>query len=537
MRNFCYAAIGVLLLLLGCNISDLDFDNLKVENLSSDIAVPFGTAIYTFQELVEDLEDSENYEVDSETGQIRFIYRDTVEYDFSADLVDVPDNSESSDLNMPNATGPVAYAETINFTQPYVAQEGEILDSVYHEATASVQVTVSSTSIHNINYTLTLVNTVDVTTSNPMVFNGALTGGASAPQTQSLANYKTILQEVGGENLYNLSINLTANLGVGEDINMDQVSVVVEFLGQEFRILFGKMGRDTVDFTTQTLNIGFFQDFGGEGIEFGGATMTFDVTNSFGIPIGLGLGGVYGEENDGTRTYLGGSAVLNPLVIQPATLNEPALTPAETQTVLEINSNNSTLGQLLGTSPSTIGFEVQGITNTQDVDASNFVTDDAEIDAFIEIDIPLEVALRDAQHTMEFEIPGGVDLGEVDSLELRLVTVNELPFNATLDMYIMGDTLGDMSVTDTLYQVLDKRALDQPFLNFDRTVREPKIAVEDIPLSEKGTAELARAEVIQIVVTMNSPESQTSEDIFVKLLSTARIEVTLGVRGIIDVKL
>lgn len=520
----------MLCLLIGCNISDLDFDNLKVDKLRSDLAVPFGTAAYTFQELLEDLDPNENYEVDETTGEIRFIYDRSISYTFSTDLFEIQDNSESTDLDINDASGPIAFTQSINFQQTYESQEGEVIDSVYHAASAGVRITVSSTSTNTIDYTLTLNDTRDVNTDVPLVFMGTISGGADQ-QNQGLGGYKTTLNEVAGFNEYDMTLDISANLGAGEDFTNNEISVQIEFLTQDFEILFGKLGRDTVDFTTETVDIDFFDNFGQDGIEFGGATMTFDVTSSFGVPIGLGLGGVYGEESDGTQTFLTGSVLNNPPLIASANLNTTTLQPEAVQSILEVNSRNSSLGRLLGTSPSTFGITVQGITNTQNTNASNFITQDAQIDADIQLEIPLEVSLRDVVYTLDFDISGGVDLTDIDSLELRMITLNELPFNATMDMFIMT------SSEDTLYQVFDNRALDQPFLNFDRTVREPKIAVEDIPIGAAGTEALNGADLIRIVVTMNSPETQTSEEIYVKLLATARLEVTLGARGILDVDL
>ena len=62
-------------------------------------------------------------------------------------------------------------------------------------------------------------------------------------------------------------------------------------------------------------------------------------------------------------------------------------------------------------------------------------------------------------------------------------------------------------------------------------------SIDDIPLSAAGIDALYNGTTIRVVVSMNSPESQTSEQIFVKLLANAKLDVTLGARGIITEKL
>ena len=77
MRNFCYAAILLGLFLIDCNLSDLDFKNIKLERLSSDIAVPFGSATYTRRELLDDAANGDlGLEEDEETRELRLIDRD-----------------------------------------------------------------------------------------------------------------------------------------------------------------------------------------------------------------------------------------------------------------------------------------------------------------------------------------------------------------------------------------------------------------------------------------------------------------------------
>ena len=530
MRNLRYALLGVILLLIGCNIQDLDFTNIEVENLQSEIAVPFGTASYTMRELIEDISDAELELVeDPVTAELMLIYRDTASYSFTSEIFDVPNNSENSILPLNDASGPLSFSQSIPFTQPYISQDGEVIDSVFHETTASVNIQLTTTTPFDINYTLELSNTTNVNTDAPMTFVGTISSGSSS-DNQSLSDHKTVLTEVSGENIADFVLNITANLAGGESFSGDQISVNIEFLNQDFIVAFGKLGQDTVAIAGETIDIAFFDDIGVDGLEFGNPEITFDFRSSFGIPIGVGFGGMYGEESDGTRTYLGGSVVGTPPVIASASVENP-VTGTPVQSIISLNSSNSTLRNLLATSPSTLGFDIEGFTNPYDQSILNFVTDTSSIRSYIEMTMPMEVRLTDVTHNLDFDLGGGVDFSQADSLSLRVITVNELPFSATMDMYIVT------AAEDTLYTVLENQALDIPFLNFDRTVREPKTSIEDIPFGKTGIDALNNGDKIRIVIRMNSPESQTAEDIFVKLLATAKLEISLAARGIIDVKL
>lgn len=536
MRNLGYAALGLFLFLIGCNIQDIEVNKLKVENLGSELAVPFGTASYTMRELIEDVSDPDLVlEEDPETAELMIIYQETGgSYTFSPDIFDVPNISNPSTVSLPAtpASGvTVNLNQSSSFFQVYESVDGEIIDSVFHADNSSLTVQVESTNPIDVSYDMTLTNTVNIATNNPVTFSGAIGGGVASNQNQSLMNHKTAFTEVSGENRFNVDITLDITVDPGESIAAgDEITITIEFLDQDFIIVFGKLGQDTVEFTGQTIDIAFFEDFGVDGFEFGSPEISLDFRSSFGIPIGVGLGGVYGLETDGDTTFLTGAIVTTPPVIESSSVEDP-VTGEVQQTTISINSSNSTLRELLATSPSTIGFDVEGFTNPYDPTILNFVTDTSSIRSFIEVTMPMEVRLNNVQHNLDFDLGGGADFSDADSLSLRIITVNEFPFEGTMDMYILNQA------EDTLYTVLEKKALDIPFLNFDRTVREPKTSIDDIPFGETGIDALNNGSTIRVVITMNSPASQTAEDIFVKLLATAKLEVTLAARGTLDIKL
>ncbi|MCP4460272.1 MAG: hypothetical protein GY816_19945 [Cytophagales bacterium] len=537
MRNLGYAALGLFLFLIGCNIQDIDLNKIKIENFQNELAVPFGTASYTMRELIEDVSDPDLIlEEDPETAELMITYQETGgSYTLSSDIFDVPDISNPSTVSLPAtpASGfTVIINESSSFFQVYESVDGEIIDSVFHADNSSLEVQVESTNPVDVSYTMTLTNTINLSTDNPVSFSGAVGGGSMGNHIQNLMNHKTVFTEVNGENRFNVDITLDITVDPGESIAAgDEITITIEFLDQDFIIVFGKLGQDTVAFSGQTIDIAFFDDFGIDGFEFGSPEISLDFRSSFGIPIGVGLGGIYGEESDGSRTYLSGEIVSTPPVIESSSIVAP-VTGEVQQTTISINSTNSTLQQMLATSPSTIGFEVDGFTNPYDQSILNFVTDTSTIRSFIEVTLPMEVRLTDVQHNLDFDLGGGVDFSDADSLTLRMTTVNEFPFGATLDMYILN------AAEDTLYTVLEKNALGSPTLNHaDKTIVEPKTSIDDIPFNKTGIDALNNGTTIRIVITMNTTPSGTAEDIFVKLLATAKLDITLAARGTIDVKL
>jgi hypothetical protein len=521
--------IGFLVCLLACNTGDFSFDNLKLEEVRTDLAVPFGTSEYTMRELLEDFSESELELIeDPQTAEMVLIYRDSSTYIFDTEILEITNVVNTNELNIPNypddgTTRPVS--ESIPFTQVYEPVDGETLDSIFHDTSASLRATISSTANVGLEYELELTNTINLGNGQPVTFTGLVDDSAPEVQNQNLTNHRTTFTEVGEENILNFNLTLTGSLAPGEELVNEVITVTVEYLDQEYIIVFGKFGQDTVSVSNEILEIDLCDDVGSGDFEFRDPVLTFDFRNSFGMPFGLGLGGLYGEEPDGSRTFLSGDVVDNPPIIASSSVIPP-VTGDPIQTIITVDRSNSNLRQVLATSPNFIGFDLQGFTNPLDDTILNFVTDTSTVRGFLTLELPMEVRFSNVTKELEYDISGTNNFDEADSLAIRVVTVNELPFGADMDMFIMNGN-------DTLYQALNNRAIDQPFLNQDRTVREPKINVDDIPLGPDGVAAINTGDRILVVLHMNTPESVTSEDIFVKLLANARLTVTLGARGIV----
>lgn len=535
MRNLRHTIFGLFLLVIGCNIQDINLKNIKVENLQSEQAIPLGTSSYTMRELIEGISDSElMLQEDPVTSELILRYRDTAKYTFSPDIFHVLDISNTNIIDLPD-TPDNGMIRTVNadfpFAQTYTSVKEEIIDSVFHATTSMVTVDIVSTSTLDIPYNLELTNTTNTRTGNAVSFSGTLSGGTAMNHRQSLVNHKTTFTEVAGKNNFDVNLALDVTLNAGASFSNDQISVTIHFLDQDFVIAFGKLGQDTVAISGETLAIDFFDKIGLSGFEFGKPEISWDFRNSFGLPIGVGFGGIFAEANDGTRTFLRGAIVSTPPVIEGSSVEVP-VTGEIRQTTVTINASNSTLQNLMATSPSRLGFDVQGFTNPYAPSVINFATDTSSITSYIEVVMPMTVRLTNVQYTLDFDLEKeSVYFSEIDSLTLRMVTINELPFAATVNMLILN------ADEDTLYTVLNKRALDVPFLNFDRTVKEPKTNIEDVPLTRAGVDALNKGETLRVVITMNSPKSKTAEDIFVKLLGSAQLEVTLAISVVIDKKL
>lgn len=540
MRKFCYAGFGGLLLLIGCNVSDLDFSNLKIKDGEADVAVPFGLASYTMRELLESSSPDLVLNEDTETGEMWLSYSTSTSYTYDGSFIDATAPIDNSSIQNFSAVAtdpaPRSIPFSFSFTQAYFQSAGESLDSIYFDAgnfDLDISTNLNATTGVISNYTVTIVELRQMGTGTAMSFNGTniSNGSPDAHGPVSIVDHKIKFTQVSGASHYRITVTGDIALNANQQLfGTERITVRTQFTGQGNEVIFGKFGKDTFDMAPQTMAIDFFENLNIQGIRFGGAVINFDCRSSFGIPIGLGLSGVYGEDANAVQTFMGGSVVTSPRVILSSSLAHP-ITGAVRQTLITINNQNSNLTDILAASPTSLNFNIQGLTNPANTTTLNFVTDTSSVRTTMELYIPMEVSLENVQYTMDFDIAGEAELSAVDSAALRVVTTNELPFGGKFDMFILD------AADAILYTAAENVAFDQPFLNFDRSVREPKVSADDVPLSKVGLEALQNGAKVRLVFTLNSPVSQTTEDIFVKILAGAKMDVQLGARFIITTDL
>ncbi|MFZ9046039.1 MAG: hypothetical protein ACO2ZZ_09235, partial [Cyclobacteriaceae bacterium] len=143
----------------------------------------------------------------------------------------------------------------------------------------------------------------------------------------------------------------------------------------------------------------------------------------------------------------------------------------------------------------------------------------------------MEMKLTNLTRVVSFDLANGLALKGTDSVTMRIVTLNLLPFSTLLDIYFF-DNRGD-----TLFQVPQSLVMATPFINIDFVANEAEPNVADIPLSQEGIDALVDTRRIDCVVTLNTPESVTSRDIYPKWLSRYDLTVKLSTLIKLDLKL
>ncbi|MEO9871654.1 hypothetical protein [Ekhidna sp.] len=534
MKKFVCIIITVSLF-ASCNVNELDFDNIEVQPITGVFSFPLGETTYLMRDiLTKQTGDSLDLLEDS-TSLFTLQYFDTITYNAPDDFIQINDITESGSISsVPTANGPI----TINFGETFVSlydpQNGEQLDSVFYES-GDLTITTNSSINGTVDYNFTISNTTRVDNGTPISLGGSIPAGVgSDTQSASLEDYKTSLTDMSGDNRYIIIFDVEVTLATGDMMDpTDDLSFDLTYGNQTFSLIYGKFGQDTVQVGDQSIEIDFFSQAAREGITFGNPSLTFDFRNSFGVPVEVDFSGLSGQDAEGNQTFLTGDIVRNPRQIDGSDVNTPTrdATGETVQSIIEINNTNSNIIQLFGSSPERLLFDVIGRSNPDDVTALNYLHAESQLTANVQLEVPMEIQLENFQESGFFSLDGGVDLENIDSAFIRVVTINELPFSGTATLEIQD------ADSTTLYIAADNIILKAPLINIQGVVTDPGGSTADIPLSQEGVDALAIASHVKITLTLNTPVSQTSREIYVKVLADYTLELKVGIGGKFNLEL
>lgn len=510
---------------LSCNISDLDFDNIEGPTLDGEMALPIGHAHYTIRELLDKIEDKELELLEDSISLLHLIYRDTAEFGAGNEIINFDNIINSAQIQLPEtppSPGSQVIPVNMEFTFSYPADKSEEINSIFYK-TGTLTLNLNSGLTYDITYQLTIQDTRHETTDVPVTFTGSLAANSTASDSLELADYKTELLLQNGLNTFNVEISMNILLDAGESINAgDAVTFELAYKKQAFDLLYGKFGQDTLQIGDTMLDMKFFANLGA-GMEFGSPQITFNFLSSFGLPLGIffdGLYGVSGSDQFADTIYLRG-----PITSAHQTLQGAAQPGESINTTIALNNSNSTIQDLLAQSPNTLGFNLKALSNPDDLLAQNFVLDSSKINTVIEMLMPLEVSLNDLTREIGFKLGDGLEFDDADSIAIRIVSENGLPFNASLQLYIEGE--GDT----VLYTVADKLVLETPFIDQNGIVTQSRKFVSDIPISKEGINALNQGTRMVLILTLNTPQNTGNNKAYIKVLADYAIDLKVAAFG------
>lgn len=536
MNNNLKSHICVLFSLLGlltfsCNVGGLDFDNIENPTFTPEVVAPVGEVTYTIKELIEKIKDPSIEIVEANDLLLSIVYRDTSIYNIPEELIKLDEVSQQKVVepgiiitNSPIDVTEV-FSQTLSFE--YTTEKLEQIDSVMY-ASGDLELTIASHIPADVELEIKLIDFVDQVTRDTIVFNSSLPYSGSLPLSQvfnqNLSGYRTKLRTSSDMNLFDVIITGSINLKAGQSIKTtDFILISVSTGNTVFSGVVGYFGEDDIVVQDQSIDIEFFNDIEPFGLELNDPQIILNVENSFGVPIGVNLGGITATNIDGDSRVLSGVITDNMQPIKAPSISEYGET---VNSSIVISNEISNLRELLSLSPSRFTIPLTATTNFgNDTQESNFYTQNSQVKTILEVNLPLDVKLGGYSQLFDFSLDN-IDFDDGDSIKLRVTTINELPFNGSFDLYLLD---ADSTV---IHQVPENLVLMSPDVGANRRTVEPATSIDDVVLNTDGIAAMNNASKVVFILTIDSYKAD--DDRFVRIFSDYELTIKLGVIGNIN---
>ncbi len=537
--NFSKLALATLLtasFIFGCNLNEVpNFDNTYLPNYEGEIALIVGKDTLTVGDFIKELSEDSSVVKEGDDLGLFIVYEDSSDFSIGTDFIDVNTFSNEKSIESPVAFAFASPFDTtlvidreINFN--YVSNEGEQLDSMFYNS-GTLQLEVTSDFPGDVTYTITTNSFINDQTNEIINISSGLnyTGFRPISNTSNtpLAGYKTILEFQNDSSVFTVNVMASIDIQGGTPLTGNEsINVKVDVVDPTFNSIYGSFGKDTFDIESQEINLDIFSEFSESGISFEAPTIYFTLENSFGVSAGLDFSEIFATYPNKPDLALTGSFADNLQLIAAPSLENVG---QKVSTTLELNNNNSNIGEILSSSPNKLMLSMTGISNP-DNETSNFILDNSLINFKTRVELPLSLRLEAFEYDSEFELGDLSQLEQSESLTLIIQTLNELPIGGEIDIHFLNE---DGEAIDSLKNIT---ILESP-VAFDSNGKTSEASSLEarISLDADKIESLTKSTSLRVNVRFNSFGFQQDE--FVQIFSDYSLITTIAIEGKVSINL
>ncbi|GAA3624937.1 hypothetical protein [Flavivirga jejuensis] len=450
--------ISILLSVIqACDLSYLDKD-IEDFDTEANWAIPVGNITYAVGELINEI-DAEGLEIkETNEGVVSFVYLDTLASVSAVDATEIPDQSFPSQDYSPGIDIPSPGSfidETLILDQipPFAfslsGSNGEEFNKIVFSE-GYLRLTVQSTFADiDMDLTLTLNSLKSKTDDSPYEVTMPINGATSEIIGIDLAAFWVDLTDDGNggstTNTFVLTVSGSIDLDIGDTIASEQkLSFSLDMTNLQFEAIYGNLKNQTVNSDSQTIDFDVFEDFGTGTFLFADPTLRLIVDNSFGFPLGIDFGNI-AVSNASEANLLMGAVTDTPLIINGPALDQQGQTVRDTIT---IDNTNSNIVDLLALKPSQLTVDISATSNPNSYSTQNFILNTSALNAYVEVDMPLDVVLENIEFEQELDDINGADFEDLGETTLNIHTINTIPLGGTLEMVFYNDNSIVYTITE-----------------------------------------------------------------------------------------
>jgi hypothetical protein len=380
-------------LLFSCDLSYLD---KEIEDTSWDgnIKIPVGFINYNLSEMFNDLGNNSLGPTSIEEFSFNYTKTFTGENNtaFNVEIANftVEGNIESpindADLSAIGESSPYTITQEISpgIINPLIGTYKEVSQVIY-DLNLSQEITdiAFAGGILNIIFNSTVSNTnTAITIKIPSLTKKSddseytrsanITGENEETISIDLNDYNANLTNDGtgtGNTNNKMVVNVNASLTytAGDIIDTDDnISYEVKFSSISYDVIEGDFKQEPFSLSSESIDLGdFFDNFSGDNVTFDNTKMTINILNDYGFPIGIDLSSVEAISTNSSvnLNYTGTDPSLPNTIIIDGVTN---FGDDEVISNITLDNSNSNIDSLLESNPTSIEFNLSGISNPID---------------------------------------------------------------------------------------------------------------------------------------------------------------------------
>ena len=289
----------------------------------------------------------------------------------------------------------------------------------------------------------------------------------------------------------------------------DQISFSMELENLDYDFISGYFGQleEVIDQGELQIDLSILSDIA-SGIDLVSPSLSFTMNNAMGIPF------VFDVDVIGYSGF------------EEFNLEGPSIdAPSMASSVTTFDNINSQLSDFVSFSPDVIKYSGVVISNPEgDLGIPNTVTANSSINVSYELDLPLQIKIKDAVTIdtleLDFDSDNFPDIDQVESVEFHLQTKNEFPIDIALSVFF-EDSVSGLILDSLNFELLQAAPVDE-----NDVVNEPILFETKIKLTSNQFDALLNSNRALLDLRMNSYDTENTA---IKLYTDYEFVIDAGV--------
>jgi hypothetical protein len=344
-------------------------------------------------------------------------------------------------------------------------------------------------------------------------------GGASSMEGSTQIDLSSVIADftAGGTGLNSIRVEAEIEIeGTNQPIIGDEfISLNFEITDQDFTYMDGYFGQTVLSSLKDSILMSIFNDPLQGNFVLTNPEITFNINNSFGIPVALNLVDLRTSTLTGEQTILSGFP-------SSISIAAPATNGQSENTSFVLDADNTTnLSSIISAEPKQFIYSVNAEINPNGNTGLNYIDESNRLEVSAAINIPIEGYANDVIMTDTIDFTFSQNVNNVEGVTFRLDLTNGFPIDASMHAIFVDENYNPLfSLLDDAGQLISGAPVNSEGIAVGTESKLTSVAVNSSKLNL-----LKDVRHILIISNLTTSGGQSTP---VKLLSSYTIGFEIG---------